>query len=525
MSLFDMLPPEVLNIVLEACEFGILKNVRTLNNALHDLVTPMIFSDVWLGLFDYSIDNLQAIANSTHLAPLVKNVFVCGGWMRAMSFEQWQRYLDVPGLRAYETSKTWSSYDRMPQFNKRKSEESKSARRGGLTDAELARHWFLYRDLAEQQRSWLKLPKRRDQLRKSLAELSNIKHIELRSPMAQFEGPKPDPIWLDLWSQTLILTSWHPERHRQDNLVALLSLLGCYQLSKRRPPAQSLRLTVWDTMLAEYFTGQWKPEFCKDLHVVTPFTRVTSLELRLVLNGEEDGDKRTQTAITGVARWLRAAPQLKKLSIDVNGDFDYWSRSMKDITLPKLEQLDVSLESDEEDLAGWLGKHSRTLQYLTLGYLRIYGGSSESLITRIPSLLPELRTVRVTGPMHSPDLYPVNPRRCDFNWMIEQTSWQAEYAAFAVKGMDCPTMDPAIWFESHTDEFAGTSSYLDKLALMDDIESGKIDPGQNTGGADDASTRRARDDADVPDWNWEDELPSDCSTIEEDWEDHPRNLC
>lgn len=67
MASLENLPPEIHEMILESCDYSSYKTLRLTSKPLQALTTPRVFDTIYLGLFDYSINALNAIAGS-HLA-------------------------------------------------------------------------------------------------------------------------------------------------------------------------------------------------------------------------------------------------------------------------------------------------------------------------------------------------------------------------------------------------------------------------------------------------------------------------
>ena len=67
---------EVLDRILDACDFVSLKTLRLISRDWSIIVTPRIFEQCYLGFFTSHLDNLVAISNHPDLARHVKELFI-----------------------------------------------------------------------------------------------------------------------------------------------------------------------------------------------------------------------------------------------------------------------------------------------------------------------------------------------------------------------------------------------------------------------------------------------------------------
>lgn len=534
-------------MIRDACDVRALKLLRLVSHAFHDLVTPTIFRDVWLGLFNYSLKTLQNIAQSTKLAPLVKQLIVCGSWMRPLSMVQWKAYVDVPALRHFESTKRWCRQDMHPRdFPWLKKTEKR--RCGNLTEEELRNHYKKYRDLAQQQRKWLRSCKVRQSLRRCVKSLLDLQYINIPSAQASNCNLTPEPLWLNLWSDTLVLNTWWPNAHGQDNVAATLCVLECYEMLKSRACAPKLSISLTDVpRLQEWFAKKNLQQSWRLAPIREPLRHVKDLELKIDYNEIEE-KARLKAGAVGFADWLRSAEQVTRLELRIREDLTYLMRHLwrYNHKFPNLKQLVIAVPCHEMVLLQFLGRQSHSLESLVIGTSETFEGSWASFLTKLPSYLPNLKSFKIEGLLHEEerDL----PRRCDFNWMLRQPTWFAEYTAYLQKGGTRPTMDPLQWFDEHDDELADDpwGELLDHINEPDREEAGGVqqhaslttsggDPSALTSTDPSITNPRSPDVGNVPadeslpmtvfedpdifasEYNIADEAPSDCTTNPEDW--------
>ena len=76
MVVFNGLLDEVLDRILDACDFVSLKHLRLVSKDWSTVVTPRIFEQCYLGFFTSHLENLVAVSNRPDLAKHVKELFI-----------------------------------------------------------------------------------------------------------------------------------------------------------------------------------------------------------------------------------------------------------------------------------------------------------------------------------------------------------------------------------------------------------------------------------------------------------------
>lgn len=510
---FDNVSPEVTGLILDACDIRVLKKLRLANHAFHDLVTPLIFQDVWLGMFDYSLINLEMISLSERLAPIVKRIIFCGAWMRRLSYRHWRKYIDVPGLRAYQEAGVFLFEERDARI-RRKAKHFKTLRRSDLSEEDLHSHWNQYRSLAMEQRKWANAEIARNRLNQALKLLTSLQNITISKYP---DGTLPEPLWLNLWSRTLLLMTWYPSYHGQENFVATLNVLECFELSRRAPSLPALDIYMPSALLQRYFHGNWRRSRWRQVTVNTPFRRLRSLLLHVDLDSNEKWS--IKSGARGLVRWLKSATQLTKLDLQVTDDQTYWIRYFGKARLPRLKDLKLCIEAPYGLFVEFLRRHSKTMENLHIYGCTIYDGTWPSLLSDLPQLLPHLRKITVRGPLSSMPQKVIYRKRYDFNWMIMQPSWLRQFQLFVLRGVDCPEMDPEKYFQDHKDECAD-DPLVQALEILDKRIKDRNLTGKSLSLESDVVEAVEVDestDSEDSDPNFSEEAPSDYSSDEYDW--------
>lgn len=60
----EVLPVEMLDLILDRCEHASLKRLRFVNKEFHDIPTPKVFEHVYMAMFDEHLEHLRLISQS-----------------------------------------------------------------------------------------------------------------------------------------------------------------------------------------------------------------------------------------------------------------------------------------------------------------------------------------------------------------------------------------------------------------------------------------------------------------------------
>lgn len=88
--MMDDLPPELLELIMQQCDFASLKHMRLVAKRLEHIATPRVFHDVYAAFFAYSLDNIGNIANS-RVAKYAKTLTVYSNFLPILAQDQWRK--------------------------------------------------------------------------------------------------------------------------------------------------------------------------------------------------------------------------------------------------------------------------------------------------------------------------------------------------------------------------------------------------------------------------------------------------
>ncbi|KAI7162256.1 hypothetical protein KC349_g2123 [Hortaea werneckii] len=98
----DGLPPELIELIIQQCDFASLKHMRLVAKPFEHIATPLVFRDLYAAFFAYSLDNIGKVANS-RVAEHVKHLTIWADILPDWEQYKWRREChDRPSFLAWE---------------------------------------------------------------------------------------------------------------------------------------------------------------------------------------------------------------------------------------------------------------------------------------------------------------------------------------------------------------------------------------------------------------------------------------
>ncbi|KAI7485410.1 hypothetical protein KC351_g3939 [Hortaea werneckii] len=89
----DVLPPELIELIIEQCDFSSLKHMRLVTKRFEHLATPLVFRDFYAAFFAYSLGNIGKVADN-RVAKHVKNFTIYADFLPNWEQDEWRRERD-----------------------------------------------------------------------------------------------------------------------------------------------------------------------------------------------------------------------------------------------------------------------------------------------------------------------------------------------------------------------------------------------------------------------------------------------
>ncbi|KAI6897758.1 hypothetical protein KC318_g9925 [Hortaea werneckii] len=94
----DALPPELIELIIQQCDFASLKHLRLVAKPFEHIATPLVFRDFYAAFFAYSLDNIGHVANS-RVREHVKSLTIYTDFLPDWVQDEWRDEVDYrPGF-------------------------------------------------------------------------------------------------------------------------------------------------------------------------------------------------------------------------------------------------------------------------------------------------------------------------------------------------------------------------------------------------------------------------------------------
>ncbi|KAI7371570.1 hypothetical protein KC336_g20775 [Hortaea werneckii] len=100
----DELPPELIELIIEQCDFTSLKHMRLVAKPFEHIATPLVFRHLYAAFFAYSLDDIGTVANS-RVAKYVQHLTIWADILPDWEQDEWrqeQRRNDRPGFFSWK---------------------------------------------------------------------------------------------------------------------------------------------------------------------------------------------------------------------------------------------------------------------------------------------------------------------------------------------------------------------------------------------------------------------------------------
>ncbi|KAI7239411.1 hypothetical protein KC330_g1976 [Hortaea werneckii] len=89
----DGLPPELIELIIQQCDFASLKHMRLVAKPFEHIATPLVFRDFYAAFFAYSLNNIGKVADS-RVARHVKNLTIYADFLPDWVHSEWREEID-----------------------------------------------------------------------------------------------------------------------------------------------------------------------------------------------------------------------------------------------------------------------------------------------------------------------------------------------------------------------------------------------------------------------------------------------
>lgn len=417
----EHLPTELLELIVEECEFASLKALRLSNKRSCLVATSHVFQGFHMGLFQYSLEKLRELAKS-RLAAHVKSFTFHSDILPDWSYEKWKVSIDFrPGFAEYMKDHRLEdpTRTRAPMHRMIAGRHYSSLPKHGFTESELREAYQKYRRIRESQVAW-----REDceslVVKEMFAMLPNVRSVAVVIA-GPFHGKNNiQPVWQGLRKEIFVgpddwvLSSDSEPQEVQAQLAykELASLTMLEAIGYRRcfwgvAPVASLRvhsgrrISYRDLMGATYGRGASPtiPSHGSRFNTMLQgFGGLTQIHLNLAYdtyNRDDDGK-----VVTELAAMLREAPALRELDLAARDDREKPFEEPEDLDLlgklmaspppwEHLEVLKLELNTTERSLVALLHRSAPSLRTLELRDCAVKESTDSwaSVLSQIPTLL------------------------------------------------------------------------------------------------------------------------------------------
>lgn len=230
------LTDELLEVIFDECDFASQKKCRLVNRQFDAVCAPRIFEHVHLASFNYSLGNLDALANST-LSKHVKQFTAYVDQLPLMNHEEWARIINLrPPFMEYmqareatgasNRAQAFADYNRLPRHTMTEEEVNDAYDRG-------------YRPLLTEQMHWYQNElTNRFRFKSAFSKLPCVRKANAVEALPFQEGHNNRPPWKSLRRKTLV----GPDNFKtcQPNPLSHCNSLNLFQGKVRADP-----LVLW----------------------------------------------------------------------------------------------------------------------------------------------------------------------------------------------------------------------------------------------------------------------------------------
>ncbi|KAI7631884.1 hypothetical protein KC343_g3768, partial [Hortaea werneckii] len=89
----DELPPELIELIIQQCDFTSLKHMRLVAKPFEHIATPLVFRDFYAAFFAFSLDNIGNVANS-RVAKYVRHLTIWADILPDFEQDEWRQESD-----------------------------------------------------------------------------------------------------------------------------------------------------------------------------------------------------------------------------------------------------------------------------------------------------------------------------------------------------------------------------------------------------------------------------------------------
>lgn len=294
--------------------------------------------------------------------------------MWPLNFREWKSHVDISAARHYEKTREFDIDDRMPDSIYCRKWTSDRVKFADMNDEQLMVYWRRYYDFAQQQRHWTQRIMENDILARMLAKLTGLESASVASEAPESYRGMPEPLWLNLWTKTLVLTSWDPCIHGKDNAAALHVLLrsmrnGGPEIRLKEVSVQISGRRFWDHFACQPFGGFGPQRLYRQ-----PFEHVKDLNFDIEMN--ISNEMVVHRATREIAHWLSSS-QIEKLKLHLRNPQRKPLRILQflannALALRKLKELCLGIEVGEDELSTFF---QQTRCHIEGTQDRLYGSS------------------------------------------------------------------------------------------------------------------------------------------------------
>ncbi|KAJ9638969.1 hypothetical protein H2201_007437 [Coniosporium apollinis] len=496
------LPVELLEFIVEHCDFMSYKQLRLTCREFALVVTPYLYQHVHMGLFKYGLEKLLCIADHPNLHTMVKTFTFHADLLPPYETQQeWEHDIDLrPPFN--EFLKTQMESRELPSLvSKRSLDTRKLANEtyGRLprctVDSEMLQGaWTNYRRLQKEQEGW-DVDREGMILQGAICSFPNLAQASVSSGhwgrRAMYE-----PVWRSLyplilqtpdnWALHKAASDRSPRRYRSPSLVlegakpmtCLLEALSLRNLRstlsqnreyarESRRPVTSLKLT---TISPHFWDQRFRPDWEVSMDGIERHVAAMSGAFRYIqelhMNITYSMDNAPSIAAS-VRLFFKEASDLQKLHLEWTEDdsegepaeetyYDLLS-VIADVTWPNLYKVSLTLTTRQDNLIDFFKRHASTLRHLQLKDCSIREGFWQNIIEQIPHIL-SLETI------HLESLHDVvwNNFSGGFLDSWENGAYEMAIINYCLQGgAEPPILDPYEWDEKHPEAPAFAVSVAD----------------------------------------------------------------
>lgn len=430
----DTLPVELLDIIVQLCDYASKKNLRRMNKTFEDLTTHSIFGHHYTAMFDDSLLKFESIANS-RLARHVNRLTYFNDTLPIYRKQQYMSNVDLrPAFHDFRKQRECEFPDEVQDWSRsfmdrtfvlsRAHDAWNLLPRHNLTKKLLERGWKEYSRLLKQQKGWGKNDQNA-RLQAAFMRLSNLVEVDVVRVTPEDRDASQWPVWRRLREDILLGPGdWrehYTARHERIDFghvleTATLCLLEATAQRNRElvegfKPVSVIRLqndvsqphslvANWTNSLygSAPESQQWAAQLIGPIPLADAFRHITTFTVRLADPGPSCPTHQMVAVWAQLHHFLSVASELRSLTLLLEGqlgvprfdeDLDAWGGDepainifkSKTVLWPHLEHLSLLIDCSSANLLRLLQLHSATLQSLEIHH---------SVLDDVPSFLSKL---------------------------------------------------------------------------------------------------------------------------------------